>query len=608
MTAPNHLTATSARDGEAPIRSLLVANRGEVAIRIIRACRDLGIHAVALVSDVDAPGLNGRLADEAVVLAGTDARHPYLDVERVVAAAIEAGVDAVHPGYGFLSERADFADAVTAAGIRFIGPTGDVLRALGDKRAARRLAAEVGVPILPGTDAVPDADLTVLAEVGFPLMVKAAHGGGGRGIRVVRDADALAEALDRARRESLLAFGRDEVFVERMVERPRHIEVQILGDVHGTVVHLGTRDCSTQRRHQKLVEEAPAASLSEATRHELCAAAVRLAEHVGYTGAGTVEFLVDQVSEEFWFLEVNTRLQVEHTVTELVTGIDIVRAQIAVAAGQTLGFAQPEVDLRGHAIQVRLNAEDPATGFLPSTGVLTGLELPQGPWVRCDSGLRAGDEISPAFDSLIAKVQAWGPTRNDAIARLARALDETEISGVATTRAYLRALLDHPVFVANDVWTDFIDAAPIDPTTLGGEALEPSTSGGQRSLTIATASGVIALTIPVLTAGGQRAAAAPAAESERDQTTRSAPRTAAHAAAPMDGILARYLVAVGDRVGATTTIAIVESMKMETEVSAGRPGVVASLRAGIGETVRRGAPLVEITADAAADLAAATDS
>ncbi len=433
---------------------VLVANRGEVAVRIVRACRALGLPSIAVHSDADSGSLPTRVAGTAAYLGpGTS----YLDVEAVVGAAVGHGAWAVHPGYGMLAENADFAEAVTRAGLVFVGPPAPVVAAMGDKVRARALAQECGVPVLEGTAAPVDPGDLVAARaaadrIGFPLLVKAAHGGGGRGMRVVAGPDGLAGALAAAGREAAAAFGRGEVFLERHVPRPRHLEVQVLADDHGAVAVLGDRDCTVQRRHQKLLEEAPAVDLAPGVRERVHDAARRLAIAVGYRGAGTVEFLLDRDTGAVAFLEMNTRLQVEHGVTELVTGVDLVVAQLRLAAGEDLaavlgdGGADPGV--RGHAIQARVAAEDPWEGFRPAPGRVTALEPPTGPWVRCDLGVAAGDAVPGEYDSLLGKIHAWGPDRATAVARLATALDDLVLEGVPTTVPYLRSVLDRPEHAA----------------------------------------------------------------------------------------------------------------------------------------------------------------
>jgi propionyl-CoA carboxylase alpha chain len=441
------------------IRRLLVANRGEIARRIFRTCRAMGIATAAVYAGPDRQAPHVREADVAVALDGASAAETYLAIERVVAAARRAGADAVHPGYGFLAENAAFARAVIAAGLTWVGPSPESIAAMGDKLAAKRLVAGAGVPVLPqqGLDGLAPGRLAAAAEaIGYPVLVKAAGGGGGRGMRVVRDPGALAEAVASARREAGAAFGDDRVFLERYLESPRHVEVQILGDGHGTLVHLGERECSVQRRHQKIVEEAPSPAVDAALRQRLTAAALAAGRAIGYTSAGTVEFLLD-ADGAFHFLEVNTRIQVEHPVTEAVTGVDLVRAQILVAQGQPLDLRQDDVVLRGHAIEARLYAEDPASGFLPTGGRLLDWRPPAGIDVRIDSGVEAGTEVATAFDPMIAKLVAHAPTRAEAAGRLAAALERLVAPGVVTNRDFLVSVLRHPAFLAGETTTDFVE-------------------------------------------------------------------------------------------------------------------------------------------------------
>jgi propionyl-CoA carboxylase alpha chain len=433
-----------------PIRRLLVANRGEIARRVFSTARDMGIEVVAVFAAADAAAPFVTDADEAMRLPGG-----YLDGAAIIAAAQLAGADAIHPGYGFLSENADFAAAVDAAGLTWVGPPPDVIRAMGDKIAAKRLAREAGVPILPSVEDVSIGD--DLAPLGYPLLVKAAAGGGGKGMRIVGSPDDLAEAIAAARREAASAFGDDRVFVERYIANARHIEVQILGDAYGTIVHLGERECSIQRRHQKVVEEAPSPMTDANMRAAMGDAAIALAGSLGYRSAGTVEFVVDGDSREFFFLEVNTRLQVEHPVTEAVTGIDLVREQLRIAAGEALGYGQADVAWRGHAVEVRLYAEDAANGFLPATGTLDAFEPAPTPAVRWDSGVVSGSTIGVDFDPMLAKVIAHAPTRSEAAGRLARALERLHIAGVTTNRDLLGSILRDPAFLAGELSTDFID-------------------------------------------------------------------------------------------------------------------------------------------------------
>jgi 3-methylcrotonyl-CoA carboxylase alpha subunit len=437
---------------------ILIANRGEIACRVIRTARRLGIAMVAVYSEADAGALHVALADEARLIGPPPARDSYLNMAATIAAAQESGAQAVHPGYGFLSENVDFAEACATAGLVFIGPPVEAIRTMGSKAAAKALMEAHGVPVVPGYHGAEQDPAPLLAEaerIGFPVLIKASAGGGGRGMRIVTRPDEFARALVGARREAKGAFGDDRVLLERYLERPRHIEVQVFGDSHGNIVHLFERDCSIQRRHQKVVEEAPAPGLSPARRKEIGAAAIAAARAVGYVGAGTVEFIAEEKS--FYFMEMNTRLQVEHPVTEAVTGLDLVEWQIRVAAGEQLPLRQQEIALRGHAIEARLYAENPERGFLPSTGVLHGLHLPAPDMARVDTGVRRGDAVTAFYDPLIAKVIAWGEDRETARARLQRVLADTAILGVATNLAFLHRVIGDPDFAAAAIDTGFID-------------------------------------------------------------------------------------------------------------------------------------------------------
>jgi acetyl-CoA/propionyl-CoA carboxylase biotin carboxyl carrier protein len=441
--------------------TVLVANRGEIAVRVMRTLRALGIRTVAVYSDADAGARHVREADLAVRLGPAAARESYLSIERVVQAAVDSGAEAVHPGYGFLSENADFAKALADKGIAFIGPPASAIEAMGDKIRAKQTVMKAGVPVVPGRTepGMTGADLVAAAEeVGYPVLVKPSAGGGGKGMFLVERAEDLPDALVSARRTASSAFGDDTLFLERFVTRPRHIEVQVLADAHGTTVHLGERECSLQRRHQKVVEEAPSALLDEATRARIGASAVATAEAVGYVGAGTVEFIVSaDRPDEFFFMEMNTRLQVEHPVTELVTGIDLVEQQVRVAAGEPLALSQDDVVLRGHAVEVRTYAEDPARGFLPTGGTVLRLNEPAGEGVRVDSSLLEGTVVGSTYDPMLNKVIAWGPDRSQALARLDRALSEQVVLGVGTNTAFLRALLQHDSVRAGELDTGFIE-------------------------------------------------------------------------------------------------------------------------------------------------------
>jgi propionyl-CoA carboxylase alpha chain len=440
------------------ITKLLVANRGEIAARIMRTCRAMGVATVAVYSDADGEAPFVRYADEAVRIGPPPPRESYLAIDRILAAARAVGADAIHPGYGFLSENAAFARAVADAGIAFVGPSAQVIGMLGSKRDAKLAAERAGVPVVPGyagDDRDPGALVARAEQIGFPLLIKASAGGGGRGMRVVRDAAAMPEAIERARGEAATAFGDDTLILERYLERPRHVEVQILGDHHGTVVHLWERECSVQRRHQKVIEEAPSPALGAELRERMGAAAVAIGRAVGYTSAGTVEFILGP-DGSFYFLEVNTRLQVEHPVTELTTGLDLVREQIRIARGEPLGYdhAPPQ---RGHAIEVRLYAEDAAAGYLPTTGRLVDAAWPEAPGLRIDAGIAAGGEVTIHYDPMLAKVIAHGPTRRDASQQLAWALDRAWLPGVVTNREHLARILRHPAWLAGELDTHFLE-------------------------------------------------------------------------------------------------------------------------------------------------------
>jgi acetyl-CoA carboxylase biotin carboxylase subunit len=440
-------------------RKVLVANRGEIAVRVIRTCRVLGVPTVAVFSEADRVSRHVREADEAVSIGPAEALQSYLSIDRLLAAARATGADAVHPGYGFLSQSGDFADAVKGAGLTFVGPPGHVHRRMGDKKAARRLMAAAGVPVLPGYDGDEQSDGRLLDEaraIGWPVMLKPSRGGGGKGMRVVRAEREFREALAASRREARGAFGDDTMVLERFVERPRHVEVQVMADARGRIVHLGERECSVQRRHQKVVEETPSPALDAAGREALCAAGVAAARAAGYVNAGTVEFLLSP-DGSFSFLEMNTRLQVEHPVTEAVTGLDLVRLQLEAAAGLPLSLGQEDVVRRGHALECRLYAEDPLHDDLPSPGRVLHLSEPEGPGIRVDSGLDTGSEVTVHYDPLLSKIITWGGDRQEAIERMRDALRRTVILGIATNLARLRAVVEHPAFAAGDLHTGFIE-------------------------------------------------------------------------------------------------------------------------------------------------------
>jgi acetyl-CoA carboxylase, biotin carboxylase subunit len=439
-------------------KKVLVANRGEVAVRVLRACQERGLRTVAVYSEADRAALHVRYANEAYLIGPAPARDSYLNIHAIITAAKAADADAIHPGYGFLSENADFAEAVSEAGLAWIGPPASAIRAMGDKVAARRTMIAAGVPVVPGTDTGLTDEEAVRAaqQIGYPVLVKASAGGGGKGMRQVEEPGELLRALAAARREALNAFGDDTIYLEKLILRARHIEVQILADQHHNCIYLGERECSIQRRHQKLIEEAPSVAVTPALRAEMGTIAVKAAQAVGYTNAGTIEFLLDR-SGNFYFLEMNTRLQVEHPVTELVTGVDIVKEQIAIAAGRKLRWAQTDIKIKGHAIECRINAEDPYNNFLPGAGRITSLTEPTGPGVRLESGIYAGFELTPYYDSLLAKLLVWGETRAEAILRMRRALEEFRIGGIHTTIPFHQQVMDNTRFQGGTFDTSFVD-------------------------------------------------------------------------------------------------------------------------------------------------------
>ena len=441
-------------------RKVLVANRGEIALRVIRACRELGIGTVAVYSEADRESLHVRFADDDVCIGPPQGRQSYLKIPNLIAAAEVTGADAIHPGYGFLAENGEFADTCAASGIAFIGPTGDQIRSMGDKASARRLAKEAGVPTVPGSPGVmTDADeaLEVATEIGFPVIIKATAGGGGKEMRIARDPEEFTQLFSLAQNEALSAFGNGDVYVEKYLARPRHVEIQVLGDTHGRVIHLGERDCSVQRRHQKLIEESPSPALTPELRERMGQAAVQLAAAINYVGAGTIEFLLDE-DGSFYFMEMNTRIQVEHPVTEQVTGWDLVKEQILVASGTPL--REDPIALSGHSIEVRINAEDPYRNFQPSPGLITAYHPPGGPGVRVDTHIYAGYTVPPYYDSLLAKLIVHGRDRAEALARLGLALDTFILEGVTTTIPFLARVIRHPAFVAGDIDTKFLEREP----------------------------------------------------------------------------------------------------------------------------------------------------
>ncbi len=582
-----------------PITKVLVANRGEIAVRVIRAARDAGLRSVAVYADPDADSVFVRLADEAFALNGLTPADTYLDIDKLLAAAARSGADAVHPGYGFLAENAAFARAVVDAGLTWIGPPAAAIEALGDKVQARHIAQQVGAPLVPGTpDPVASADEVVAfaAEHGLPIAIKAAFGGGGRGLKVARTMAEVPELFESATREAVTAFGRGECFVERYLDRPRHVETQCLADSHGNVVVVSTRDCSLQRRHQKLVEEAPAPFLDPGQVERLYESSKAILRAAGYVGAGTCEFLVGQ-DGTISFLEVNTRLQVEHPVSEEVTGIDLVREMFRIADGEPLGYDDPPV--RGHSIEFRINAEDAGRSFMPAPGTLTAWQPPTGPGVRVDAGYTAGMAVPGSFDSLVAKIIVTGSTRTQAIERARRALAETVLEGMPSVLPFHRAVLQEPAFIAGDgafgVHTRWIEtefATPIEPYTgTLGESDEPE----KTSYVVEVDGRRIEVRLPAALSAPAARVAAPQRPTRRSTggARAKAPSTN-ELAAPMQGTVVKVAVVEGDRVSEGDLVVVLEAMKMEQPINAHRSGVVARLQAEPGASVTSGQVLCEI--------------
>ena len=595
-------------------QAVLVANRGEIALRIYRACRELGVRPIAVYSEADrgAPWL--AAADEAYLLGPAPAAESYLNIDRLLEAATESGADAIHPGYGFLSENADFGRRVGEAGLTWVGPPPAAMERMGDKLSARATARAADCPVVPGTmEPTDDADVVAAfaAEHGYPVAIKAAFGGGGRGLKVVHEPKALADALEAAAREATASFGRGEVYVERYLSRPRHIEIQVLADTHGNVLHLAERDCSTQRRHQKLLEEAPAPGLDEDIRQAMGAAAIRVSREVGYTGAGTCEFLYEDGN--FYFLEMNTRLQVEHPVTELVTGIDLVHWQLRVAAGAELPWSQEDISLRGHAIEARINAENVGMRFAPTPGLITGWTPPSGPGVRLDAAGGAGWEIPQAYDSMIAKLIAYGADREDARRKLLRAVDEFTIDGVPTTLDFHRFALAHDDFVAGRVSTvsvetewDLSGIPTAAPPEIGDGPQEASRTvlvevGGKRVEVKLFDDGSNGWGEPGGT-GGHGAASGRGGRRppQRSAGRRSgAPVADGALVAPMQGTIVKVAVEEGQQVSTGDLLVVLEAMKMENALTADAAGTVSNLHVAQGDVVNVGDALVDIRADGA---------
>lgn len=599
------------------ISKVLIANRGEIAVRIARACRDARIASVAVYSDPDREALHVRVADEAYALNGARAAETYLVVDKLLDVARRSGADAVHPGYGFLSENAEFAQAVIDAGLTWIGPPPAAIEALGDKVSARHIAQRAGAPLVAGTpDPVSGVDEihAFVAEHGLPVAIKAAFGGGGRGLKVVRSADEIDELYESAVREAVAAFGRGECFVERYLDKPRHVETQCLADQHGTVVVVSTRDCSLQRRHQKLVEEAPAPFLTDAQRAQLVQSSQAILREAGYVGAGTCEFLVG-ADGTVSFLEVNTRLQVEHPVTEEISGIDLVREQLRVAAGEPLGYHH--VETRGHSIEFRINGEDPARGFLPAPGRISTLRFPAGPGVRVDSGVVEGDSVSGLYDSMIAKLVVTGADRPQAIARARRALAELDVVGIPTVVPFHRAVLDAPEFAPADpdeaftVHTRWIETEFAERlTALGTGAAAPAAEdeeeapalervvvevGGKRLEVVLPAALALGRGPGASRPGGRSGAAGPSGP--RRPVRRAAAKAGGNGttlASPMQGTIVKVAVAEGAEVAEGDLVVVLEAMKMEQPLVAHRAGTVTGLSADVGSSVSAGTAICEI--------------
>jgi acetyl-CoA/propionyl-CoA carboxylase, biotin carboxylase, biotin carboxyl carrier protein len=570
---------------------VLIANRGEIAVRVIRACRELGVATVAVYSELDRNALHVRLADEAYALGGQTAAESYLNTEAILDAIEKSGADAVHPGYGFFSENADFARSITHRGVAFIGPRPEAIEVMGDKISAREAAEKVGVSGVPGsTKLLTNADEIVAfgTENGWPIAIKAAYGGGGRGMKVVNNADEAADQLASAKREATAYFGRDECYMERYLTKPRHVEVQILADSHGNCVYLGTRDCSAQRRHQKLIEEAPAASIPDDIIAAMGDAAVAVAKGCDYVNAGTVEFLYEDGG--FFYLEMNTRLQVEHPATELITGIDLVEMQLRVAAGETLPFTQDEVQVRGHSIEIRINAEDPAGGaFLPSPGPINTLKTPDGFATRFDTGYEAGDNISQFYDNLIGKLIVWGHDRPTAIARALRALGELKIEGVATTIPADIAILEHPDFAALEHSTKWVEDT-LDLTGVGSVTTEAATDDEpcvKRDLDVEVNGKRFSVSMWVPESATAATPSGPP-KSRRSAGAASGGSNSGDVTAPMQGTIVKVNVSVGDQVESGDAIVVLEAMKMENSVGAEKSGTVTEVRVSEGDSVGGG--------------------
>jgi acetyl-CoA/propionyl-CoA carboxylase, biotin carboxylase, biotin carboxyl carrier protein len=587
------------------VRKVLIANRGEIAVRIVRACRDAGLGSVAVYGELDLNALHVTMADEAYALGGQSAAESYLDISKILKAAADSGADAVHPGYGFLAENAEFAREVIAAGLTWIGPPPEAIDALGDKIAARRIATAVGVPLAPGSDGPvsgPEEVAAFAAEYGLPIVIQAAYGGGGRGLKVARTMEEIPALFESAVREAVAAFGRGECFVKRFLERPRHVETQCLADSHGNVVVVSTRDCTLQRRNQKLVEEAPAPFLSDEQEQLLRSSSKALLREAGYAGAGTCEFLIGE-DGTISFLEVNTRLQVEHPVTEQVSGIDLVREMFRIADGQELTYDDPP--LRGHSIEFRINAEDPGRGFLPAPGTITAWRPPSGPGVRLDAGYDVGMTVPQAFDSLIAKLIVTGADRAECLERSRRALAEFEIGGMPTVLPFHRAVVDDPAFTSEPFtvhtgWIESEFSGDIPPYTGEVASADGSVTAERERITVEVGGKRLEVVLPADLAlsapSGGQAASRPAAARRR---TGSAGRGGGGGAgggsaggdalvSPMQGTIVKIVAEDGQQVSAGDTVVVLEAMKMEQPLTAHKDGTVADLAVQVGQTVSSG--------------------
>lgn len=569
------------------MKSVLIANRGEIAVRVIRACRDHGLKSIAIYSDEDRDSIHARMADAAYALRGLTAAQTYLNIEKIIDLAKSSGADAIHPGYGFLSENANFAQAVLDAGLIWIGPPPEAIRLLGDKVSARKIAAKVGAPLVAGTADPVEGHAEVLEfarEYGLPVAIKAAHGGGGRGLKVARTMEEIPELFDSAVREAIAGFGRGECFVERYLDRPRHVETQVLIDATGHAVVVSSRDCSLQRRHQKLVEEAPAPFLTDAQNAELYRSSKAIMKEAGYIGAGTCEFLVG-VDGTISFLEVNTRLQVEHPVSEEITGIDLVREQFRIAMGEELGFDDPVI--RGHSFEFRINGEDPGRSFLPAPGRIIEWKLPSGPGVRVDAGFKNGDTIGGNFDSLLAKLIVTGNSREQALSRARRALDEFQVEGLATALPFHRAIVNDPAFTeVFSIYTSYIE----------NEFVNEIPMYSKKDMHIQTHAAPEHLVAEV---DGHRLevvihAPDPVHKRHRAKQGMSGMVAGDGLASPMQGTVVKVAIKVGDAVTVGDLIIVLEAMKMEQPLMAHKSGVVANLTVAIGETVSNGAILCDI--------------